>query len=389
MKYRPFGRLDWQVSALGFGCMRLPILDGKPEVIDEPLATRMLHDGIDMGINYVDTAYAYHDGQSELFLGRALQNGYRQKVRLATKMPTWLVQTYADFDRLLDEQLAKLQTDHIDFYLLHALSKTRWLHLSQLNVCEWAEKAIASGRIGYLGFSFHDDYPAFKQIIDDTDSWTFCQIQYNYMDISEQAGLSGLQYAASKGLAVVVMEPLLGGKLADPPDVIRTILEESPIKHSPADWALQWVWDQPEVTLALSGMSTMQHVEENLASADRAAVGSFTPADQAIISRTRDKYREICPVPCTRCRYCMPCPNGVNIPYIFEIFNKGAMLDMWSSARFRYGNVPEGERASACIDCGACEEKCPQAIPISDWMPYIQDILATEKAYDGRLTPLI
>ncbi len=384
MQYRKFGKLDWQASVLGFGCMRLPVENGNTEKIDELIATRMLQDGIDAGINYIDTAFTYHGSQSEPFVGRALQGGYRRRVHLATKLPSWLIQSPQDFDRYLDEQLTRLQTDHIDFYLLHGLHKARWAHLRDLGVREWAPKAIASGRIGQIGFSFHDNYPVFQQIIDEYDGWAFCQIQYNYMDINEQAGTKGLKYAASKGLAVVVMEPLLGGKLAAPPETVQAILDGSLVKRTPVDWALQWLWDQPEVTVVLSGMSTPEQVKQNLVSAHHARVGSLTEQEQALIGLAREKYNEICPVPCTKCGYCMPCPNGVDVPRNFEVFNKGAMLDNWGSARFRYGQIPLGERAEVCLDCGECEEACPQHIMISDWMPYIHEVLGNQQAYDGR-----
>ncbi|MCE1254739.1 MAG: aldo/keto reductase [Anaerolineae bacterium] len=387
MKYRSFGRLPEKISALGFGCMRLPVIDGKPEAIDEPLAERMIKHGIDRGINYVDTAYAYHGGMSEPFVGKVLKGEYRQKVSLATKMPVWFLQTESDFDRLLNEQLQRLQTDHIDFYLMHALSKPRWDNLKRLNMAEWAEKARADGRIRHLGFSFHDDYPVFQQIIDEYDGWDFCQIQYNYVDVAEQAGTHGLEYAASKGLAVVVMEPLLGGKLADPPQKVRDMLDSAPLKRSPADWALQWLWDKPEVSLILSGMSNFEQVQENLASAESSGGKQLSAADLELIERVRQKYHEITPVSCTRCRYCMPCPNGVNIPYVFDVFNKAAAFEMWPQMRFRYSQILADDNASACIDCGACEEVCPQHLPISDWMPYIHEVLGQEKAYDGRLTP--
>jgi len=212
LKYRVFGRLDWCVSALGFGAMRLLTIGGDTSKIDEPLAIDMIRYAIDHGVNYIDTAYPYHQGQSEYLVGKALKDGYREKVRLAIKMPTWLIQKYQDFDRYLNEQLTKLDTDHIDFYLLHGLNKTRWSTIRELKVLEWAEEAKADGRINYLGFSFHDEYPVFEEILKDSEHFTFCQIQLNYMDTDYQAGLRGLRLAAEKGLAVVVMEPLKGGK---------------------------------------------------------------------------------------------------------------------------------------------------------------------------------
>ncbi|MGD9101837.1 MAG: aldo/keto reductase, partial [Anaerolineae bacterium] len=273
---------------LGFGAMRLPTL-GEFSKIDEPESTRMLRYAIDHGVNYVDTAYPYHSGSSEVFLGRALQDGYRDKVKLATKLPCWDVKVYEDFDKYLNEQLERLQTDHVDFYLLHGLGKDRWAKMRDLGAIKWAEGAIADGRIGHLAFSFHDDYETFVEIVDAYE-WAFCQIQYNYMDVENQAGTKGLKYAVSKGLAVVIMEPLLGGKLVNPPQPIQELWDTTSTRRAPADWALQWLWDQPEVTVVLSGMSTMQQVEENVASAAAAEVGKLTQADQAIITQVRAMY---------------------------------------------------------------------------------------------------
>ncbi|MCX7683105.1 MAG: aldo/keto reductase [Anaerolineae bacterium] len=382
MQYRRFGTLDWQVSALGFGCMRLPTIGGDHAKIDEPEATRMLHYAIDHGVNYIDTAYPYHGGNSESFLGRALQGGYRDRVKLATKLPCWLVESADDFDRFLNEQLQKLQTEHVDFYLLHGLGKERWDKMRGLGILERAERAKADGRIGHLCFSFHDSYEAFKEIVDGYDGWTACQIQYNYMDIENQAGTRGLQYAASRGLAVVVMEPLLGGRLVDPPRPIQEVWDTAPRKRTPADWALQWLWNQPEVSVVLSGMSTMEQVRENIASAAASGVGSLSEEELALIARVREKYRELCPIPCTRCGYCMPCPNGVNIPRNFEIYNEGAMYEKPEHARIVYTRwFPEPERANMCIACRICEDKCPQRIPISDWMPLVHQVLGEGKPY--------
>jgi len=388
MKYRRFGKLDWQVSALGFGCMRLPVIGGDHANIDEQEATRMLHYAIDHGVNYVDTAYPYHGGNSEYFLGRALQGGYRDRIRLATKLPCWLVESADDFDKFLNEQLKRLQTDHIDFYLLHGLGRERWHKMRDLGILERAEKAKADGRIGHICFSFHDSYDVFKEIVDGYDGWTACQIQYNYMDIENQAGTKGLQYAASKGLAVVIMEPLLGGRLVNPPQPIQELWDSAPQKRTPAAWALQWLWNQPEVSVVLSGMSTMEQVQENVASAAASEVGSLSEEELALIARVRARYRELCPIPCTRCGYCMPCPNGVNIPRNFEIYNEGAMYDKPEHARDAYTRwFPEPERANQCIGCRECEDKCPQQIPISEWMPLVHQVLGEGRPYsECRLT---
>jgi predicted aldo/keto reductase-like oxidoreductase len=387
MQYRTFGKLDWKGSALGFGCMRLPTVGGDRSNIDEPEATRMVHYAIDHGVNYIDTAYPYHGGNSERFLGRALQGGYRQKVRLATKLPSWLVETQADFDTYLDEQLQKLQTDHVDFYLLHGLRASRWENLSKLDVLERAEAAIADGRIGHIGFSFHDKFEVFQEIIDAYGNWTFCQIQYNYMNEEEQAGTEGLEYAASRGLAVVVMEPLLGGKLVDPPQPIQDLWDSAAVQRTPAEWALRWLWNKPQVSVVLSGMSTREQVKQNVASAGASGVGVLTGAELGLVGKVRDKYDELCPIPCTRCGYCMPCPNGVDIPRNFAVFNNGAMYNAIEGARRGYTRIPEEARASACIQCQQCEELCPQSILISEWMPIVHQVLGEGQPYEACRIP--
>ncbi|MBN1219401.1 MAG: aldo/keto reductase [Anaerolineae bacterium] len=388
MQYRRFGKLDWQVSALGFGAMRLPVIDGDSARIDEPEATRMLHYAIDHGVNYVDTAYPYHKGNSELVVGRALKGGYREKVKLATKLPTWLTDETADFDKYLNEQLVKLQTDHIDFYLLHGLGAERWRKMAELDVLEWAEKAIADGRMRHLGFSFHDKYPAFQEIVDAYDKWTFCQIQYNYMDIENQAGTKGLKYAANRGLAVVIMEPLLGGKLVNPPEPVRKIWDKATHQRPPADWALQWLWNQPEVSVVLSGMSAMEQVEQNVASAGASQVGLLSPeADLRLFDEVRIKYQELSPIDCTECEYCLPCTEGINIPRILKVYNEGIMYADIDGARSAYTWIPEEERAAVCIQCLECEQLCPQQIPISEWMTHIDQVLDQGKAVEDVPRP--
>ncbi len=379
MQYRNFGKLDWKASALGFGCMRFPTTDGErlSPNIHEAEAIRMVRRAIDSGVNYLDTAYPYHGGQSEIVVGKALRDGYRERVRLATKLPVWLVESPADFDRLLNEQLVKLQTSYIDFYLLHALSHERWNEIVlKHKLLEQAERALADGRIRHLGFSFHDEYQAFAEIVNGSELWSFCQIQYNYMDTENQAGERGLKLAAEKGLAVVVMEPLMGGRLADPPKDIRAAMESSPAHRSPAGWALEWLWNQPEVSVVLSGMTTMEQLEENLIVADQSRAGSLTPADHALIAAVREIYRQRTVIPCSKCGYCMPCPNGVSIPANFEFYNYAHLFDDLNAARFRYGVfLKEEQRAGACVQCGLCEELCPQGIPISEWMPTVSALL--------------
>jgi hypothetical protein len=380
MQYRNFGKLDWKASALGFGCMRFPTTDGErmsPNIIEDQ-ALGMIRYAIDHGVNYLDTAYPYHGGQSEVVVGKALQGGYREKVKLATKLPVWLVESPADFDRLLDEQLRKLQTDHIDFYLLHALNRSRWRDIVlEHGLLAKAAAAIADGRIRHLGFSIHDDYECFEEIVNGSELWSFCQIQYNYMDIENQAGTRGLKFAASKGLAVVVMEPLLGGRLVDPPKDICALMEGFPVRRTAAEWALQWLWDQPEVSVVLSGMSTMAQVEENLQFAENSRIHAFSDADQELIAQARKMYRSRTVIPCTKCSYCMPCPNGVDIPGNFDFFNYAHLFDDVAGARFKYQVfLDEKQRSGSCIACGTCLEQCPQKIAISDWMPKVTALLA-------------
>ena len=371
MKYRNFGKSDFKPSALGFGCMRLPQLPGEDGGIDEPEATRMVRYAIDQGLNYVDTAWSYHAGQSEVVLGRILQDGYREKVALATKMPSWLIEKSEDFDHYFDLQLEKLQTDHIDFYLLHSLRQKSWDNYLKHNLFDWAEKQLADGRIRHLGFSFHDELPVFESILNAYDHWDFCQIQYNYMDVDYQAGQRGLKMAAERGLGVVIMEPLKGGRLAMevPPEPVKRVFDRAKTPRKPAEWALQWLWNQPEVSLVLSGMSTMEQVEQNVASSSRSGVGSLTTEEVGIIEEARDAWEGLAPVACTHCDYCQPCPNGVLIPRIFEIYNNTVMYDLGERGKREYHNeIPEDGRADHCIECGNCEDSCPQHLTIIDYL---------------------
>jgi predicted aldo/keto reductase-like oxidoreductase len=368
LKFRNFGRLDWKVSALGFGLMRLPIIDGDASRIDEPEAIRMIRYAVDHGVNYLDTAYPYHRGNSEIITGKALQDGYREKTRLATKMPTWLIKSQEDMDKYLDEQLSRLNLDSVDFYLLHGLTLARWQKLEELNVLAWAEKKIREGKFGNLGFSFHDDYSAFKKIVDSYDGWALCQIQYNYMDEQYQAGTKGLNYAASKGLAVVVMEPIAGGMLAvTPPKDIQESWDRAPMMRKPAEWALQWVWNHPGVSVTLSGMSTFEQLEENLQSASRSGANILTDKELRVISQVRRKYKKLGFIGCTGCRYCTPCPEGVNVPEILSLYNQYYIRNKDDEIKRKYWEhiTPESQ-AKRCERCGRCEELCPQHLQIRE-----------------------
>ena len=363
MKYRKIG--DCKVSALGFGCMRLPVIDNNMTQIDEPEATRMLHYAIEQGVNYIDTAVPYHGGNSEPFVGNALKGGWRDRVRLATKLPSWAVQTTEDFDKHLNEQLGKLQTDCIEFYLLHSLKSDWWEKLKKLGALEFLGRAIEDGRIKYAGFSFHDELSTFKEIVDSYD-WDFCQIQYNYMDENHQAGTEGLNYAVEKGIDVIVMEPLRGGKLTKKiPDSIQALMDQNNISKTQAELALRWVWNRPDVSIVLSGMSTMDQVVENCRVANESEPNSLTADELVIIEKIRDLYLERTQVPCTECNYCLPCPEGVDITGIFRLYNDLHIYQDEQWAQASYGMfMPEGEKASNCNECGQCEEACPQDIAV-------------------------
>ena len=367
MLYRRMNKLPTNLSIPGFGCMRLPVMkDGN---IDEEQATSMLRYAIDHGVNYVDTAYPYHNGESEPFVGRALQNGYRQKVYLAAKLPSWLIKTRADMDHYLDEQLKRLQTDHIDFYLIHGLMKPFWESLRALGVTNFLDDAIADGRIKYAGFSFHDELPLFKEIVD-AYNWTFCQIQYNFMDEQYQAGTEGLRYAADNGLGIVVMEPLRGGMLTKDIPSINNIWEKAHIRRSPTEWALRWVWNHPEVTVVLSGMSNFDQVKQNLIYAENSLPNSLSSEEITLFKNAEAEYKRRIQIPCTGCRYCMPCSANVSIPECFEMYNQGCMFDAPDVAKYNYsflgGMLGSPGFASQCLECGECEEKCPQGIHIPE-----------------------
>ncbi len=363
-----------ELSILGFGCMRLPEKNGR---IQEKRATRQIHYAIEHGVNYFDTAMPYHVGGSEPFLGRALEGGFRDKVRLATKLSPWLVKTRADMDLLLNVQQSKLKTDYIDYYLLHSLNKKNWEHFLSLGALEFLDKAKRDGRIVNAGFSFHGDKNTFKDIIDAYE-WEICQIQYNYLDEDNQAGTEGLKYAASRDIGVVVMEPLRGGNLGKKaPPAVRSIWDEAEIKRTPVEWALRWIWNHPEVKVVLSGMNEEAHVEENIRIAGEAHPGSLSDKELELVSRAEKTFRKLMKAGCTGCRYCMPCPSGVDIPTCFEIFNSLHVFgDKKNAKMFYLGRLytlfsDEPSYASLCKNCGNCEEACPQNLPIQD---LLQDV---------------
>ena len=394
MQYRKMGSLDWEVSALGFGCMRLPQRRFTLMRANMDESFRIIRSGIDQGINYVDTAWPYHMGDSEKVLGLALQDGYRERVHLVTKLFMPLVRRTEDFDRFLNTQLERLQTETLDIYLFHSLNAGAFEKVKRLGLIEKMEEAKRQGRIRHIGFSFHDTLPVFKEIIDYYD-WDVAQIQYNYMDTAIQATTEGLTYAHKKGIATVIMEPLKGGVLANPPAEAVEVMQASGIDRTPVDWALQFLWNRPEVSVVLSGMGSQQMVDENCASADRSGIGTLSAEEEQTIAQLAEVYSRKMLVPCTACKYCMPCPAGVNIPQNFAILNNTSMgsggMMRWITKR-GYRRLtgdknkvdkenPNGN-ASLCVRCNQCVEHCPQGIAIPDELEKVHAILGKREPID-------
>jgi len=372
MLYRTLGKTGIDLSILGFGCMRLPVIVNKPERIDYSKSIELIHYTIEQGVNFVDTAYFYHAavfgqrGESEPLVGEALSGGWRQKVHLATKMPLFHITQREHMDLFLKEQLSRLKTDFLDFYLLHGLNGETWDKMRDLGVREFLEKVKAEGKIGFPAFSFHGEAYDFMRICDEYE-WAYAQIQYNYMDINFQAGIKGLKYAGDKGISVVVMEPLKGGKLANNlPSELSAVFKSASIKRSPVEWALRFVWNEDGVTSLLSGMNSMEQVTENISIAEKGIQGSLDKKDLLMYDSLRKAMGTKIKADCTGCRYCMPCVSGVNIPAVLDALNNAAIWDDPNPWLTGYSRI-EG-KASGCIECGACEEICPQGLPVSSLM---------------------
>ncbi|WP_163336785.1 aldo/keto reductase [Desulfopila sp. IMCC35008] len=396
MLYRKIPKSGDKLSILGFGCMRLPLFeDGS---INTERAIRQIRVAIDAGVNYLDTAWPYHTGESEKLVGLALAEGYREKVRIATKLPSWMINCREDMDFYLNAQLEKLAVSQVDYYLVHALNGTNWQKLQDLGVTEFLNTALADGRIKNTGFSFHGELSDFRTIVD-SYSWDMCQIQYNYLDQEYQAGTEGLKYAAEKKLGIVIMEPLRGGNLSipEPPPAIAEIWQQAEIKRTPVEWALRWLWNHPEVTVILSGMNDEAHIEENLAIADTAEIDSLTEKEYEIVDQAARKYNELMKVGCTGCGYCLPCPSGVKIPMVFEVYNKMHLFGNEMEGKLMYvirlsGSI-SGDGAgyaSQCTECGECLEKCPQNIEIPTMLTEItaemeDDKMAERQAFGRKI----
>lgn len=363
MQYRTM-KDGTEVSILGYGCMRFTSSAGR---INLEKAEKEVMLAIENGVNYFDTAYIY--GGSEEALGSILERNHcREKVHIATKLPYYLLKNASSVEKLFQEQLKRLRTDHIDFYLMHMLFDVEvWNRLKSIGIEEWIAEKKNTGVIRNIGFSFHGDTDTFKALIDAYD-WDFCQIQYNYLDEYTQAGRPGLLYAAERNIPVIIMEPLRGGRLVEGlPDAAKKAIADYPIKRTPAQWAFHWLWDQPQVTCVLSGMNATQMVTKNIASADEAGVGTFTKADHHLIDILRQKINQTLKVGCTGCGYCMPCPHGVDIPTAFRCYNQSASNKKFSAV-LEYAQITSLKKDSSamtqCTKCGACEKHCPQHIEI-------------------------
>lgn len=365
MQYRTFNKINEKTSLLGMGCMRLPV--DSEEKVQEQEAIDIIRSAIDSGVNYVDTAFTYHGGKSEKILGKALKDGYREKVLLADKMPIWIAKDEDGVRSIFNKQLERLDTDCIDMYLVHNVSRSIWKRAKKLNLMPFLEEMRAEGKIRHIGFSFHDSYEFFEEMLDEYD-WDFCQIQLNYMDKNHQAGVKGLKLAAENGLGVIIMEPLKGGRITDAiPPAVQKIWDAHPIKKTPAEWAFKWLANMPEVTVMLSGMNSKVQLEQNIETLSADDVNELSSEDIAVIDKVSDEYNRLIKYSCTGCNYCMPCPQKLDIPSILRYFNDWNVYEQNPSTKFEYSTWLV-RHASDCVDCKACEAKCPQGLPISSAM---------------------
>ncbi len=366
MQMVKFPGTDITASRLGMGCMRLPV-DAENK-LDRPAAIKLIREAIDSGITYIDTAYVYHGKESEGLVGEALKDGYRERVTLVTKLPVWLVEKPEDMEKFLDEQLEKLQTDHVDFYLLHSLDWEAYVKIRDMGAHDFLNRMIEKGKIRYPAFSFHDDAEAFRKIVTDYP-WKMAQVQMNVLDEFNQATLENVyKYAEARGIGVVVMEPLRGGSLARnvPADVLA-IYDQAEVKRSPVEWAFRWLYDKTPFKTILSGMSNEEQLRDNIRIFSQAQTNVMTQAEKDMMTQVRLAYESRIRVGCTGCEYCMPCPKGVKIPNIFRGVDSAAMFGTLDGFKKRYaGMVEKGMGADKCVKCGLCEKQCPQHISIRE-----------------------
>ena len=364
MKYRTMGKLGIEASAFGLGCMRFNGAASGDSVIDEAKAISLIRRAIDGGVTYLNTAYVYLSRTSEIVLGKALQDGYREQVTIATKMPSEAVHDRASMEALLSEELGKLQTDHIDFYLMHGINKEKWEYFKSIGAPQFFDDMKKAGKIRYKCFSFHGPYDEFEYILNDYD-WDMVQIQYNFMDINNQAGTKGLELAGKKGIPVVIMEGLLGGRLSKAPSNVQALYDAFPVKRSPVEWAFRWLCNHPEVSVVLSGCNEESQIDDNLRIFDTVESGIMSEEELKLMDDVRQAYISRTKIGCTGCRYCMPCPNGVNIPGIFSAWNNASLYDTDPKTDWNIRQIREKNHgADHCIGCGACEAACPQHLNI-------------------------
>ena len=376
MKYAKFPGTDITVSRLGFGCMRLPTLDTEDRPIDRPEAIRCLRYAIDNGLTYVDTAYPYHGGDSEVLVGEALRDGYRDKVTLTTKLPLWAVNETADMERILDTQLKRLNLDHVDFYLAHAVHDDSFNKVVSLGLFEFLDKMKRKGKIRYAGFSFHDNAEVFKKVLN-SYPWSLVQVQMNILDENNQATMKGIEYAGSKGIGVVIMEPLRGGSLVrNVPESVLKLYDAMPVKRTPAAWAFRYLYDRPEIVTILSGMSAFEQVDENLKIFEEADANCASPEEKQLFRDVRAAYEARVRIGCTGCAYCQPCPRGVRIPDIFRAYDNAAIFDSFGPF---FGRYQRDWTENVCVKCGKCEKACPQHLHIRDWLSRIAEEAAAFK----------
>jgi hypothetical protein len=386
MQYREFSsKIKFKPSALGFGLMRLPMTsDGKVDINE---SVRIIRYAIDKGVNFLDTAYIYHGGESEKVLAKALKGGYRDKVKIADKMPMWMLKTESDLDRIFYDQLDRLQVKKIDFYLLHALSRSSITLIKKFNIVDWLEKKKSEGLIDYIGFSFHDKFPIFKKVMDLYD-WDFCLIQFNLVDIKYQAGLKGVRYAHSRGVGVIVMEPLRGGQLTTsvPSDIMErwqnvgeTLYDMYDV--NPAEFLLGYVWDFPEVALLISGMSSYEQVKQNLRYATKSKVNSISKNEHLLYAEIRKAYLDKIVINCTSCNYCKTCPKKIAIPYIFDQINEVKRYENQKTPTFRYHFLTPEQKASNCSNCKKCKVVCPQKLDIPSLLDIAKQLFEENKKF--------
>jgi predicted aldo/keto reductase-like oxidoreductase len=369
MQYHKFGRLDWQVSALGLGLENL--------LSDAAAAVKILRGAIDNGVNFIDVGAAPLLKRNTRILQQALESGYRQKVKLAATISPTDVNAAGDFERCLEELLQLLGGDGVDFLVVGGLNRFTWPKLQGLNITSSIDKAIAAKKIGRVGFFFHDQYQFLREIIAAYDKWSFAEFQYSFMDIDHHPGVSGLTYAADKGLAVIVAKPLLGDRLTQNiPESVAKIWSDAEPRRSPVEWGLRWVWNHAEVSTIFCDINSLEQVKENAALADDAKAGSFNVPEELVISRARDAYRALKPLPCTACRGCMPCPLGIDAPRIFEIYNDAVMFNDAAKGRDLYRL--ERHDIDACNECGSCAEKCGMSFPIPAWLKKARELLVKD-----------